>query len=98
MENPLWFKSDWINPFNKETHYNWIDFAFVHLSFELDNRFGNFEFHAALLGFHIGGSWKVTEGDLELQAKLDKMMKELDSGDVHISIPLKEYNALRGIE
>lgn len=90
----LWYRSDWVNPFG-DTHYNWIDFAFIHLSGEFDNRFGNIEFHAALLGFHVGGQWNVGRGDVELQSSLKKMMDEVRSGDARISISLSEYNSLK---
>lgn len=90
----FWFRSDWVNPYGS-THYNWIDFAVIHLSGEYDNRFGNIEFHAALLGFHIGGQWKVGAGDEDLQESLRRMMSELDSGDAWVSISLSEYNDLK---
>lgn len=90
----LWFRSDWVNPLRPEK-YNWIDFSIVHASVELDRRFGNFEFHAALLGLHVGGSFDVGAGDEELQASLKTMMSEIDSGDAMIGISLKEYNELR---
>lgn len=90
----LWFNSDWVNPFGK-THYNWIDFTFIRLTFEFDNRFGNIEFHVALLGLHVGGQWNVGQGDLELKSSLKRMMDEIDSGEARISISLSEYNDLK---
>jgi len=80
MANPFWFHSDWINPFRAE-RYNWIDFAFVHASFEYDRRFGNFEFHIALAGFHVGGKWQVSSGDTQFQENLRQMMEELGLDD-----------------
>ena len=88
----LWFRSDWVNPF---AGYNWIDFAVVHVSGEFDNRFGNIEFHVALLGFHVGGQWKVAAGDLELQGQLDQMLADLESGDVLVSLPAHELDELQ---
>lgn len=90
----LWFNSDWVNPFG-ETRYNWIDFTLIRVSGEFDNRFGNIEFHVALLGFHVGGQWNVGRGDVELQSSLKKMMDEVRSGEARISISLSEYNDLK---
>ena len=75
----FWFRSDWVNPFGRE--YNWLDFTLVLVSGEYDCRFGNVEFHIALAGFHVGGQWKVSDGDLELQAELQKMMEGLGIAD-----------------
>ncbi len=90
----LWVKSDWINPV-RASSYNWIDFTFVQLAGEWDNRFGAIEFHAALLGFHVGGSWNIGKGDEALQSRLNKMMEEIDSGELRVSLSLKEYNELK---
>lgn len=80
MNRPtFWLRSDWVNPFNRE--YNWIDFALIHVSGEYDCRFGNVEFHVALAGFHLGGQWKVADGDLELQASIRQMMDELEAAN-----------------
>lgn len=73
----LWFRSDWINPFRPEA-YNWIDFALIHISGEYDRRFGNIEFHVALLGFHVGGQWNIAKGDEVFKAELAAMVSELE--------------------
>ena len=76
MTNPFWVRCDWINPF-RATAYNWIDFTAAHLGVEYDRRFGNFEFHVALAGFHLGGRWKVAAGDATFQAQLEEMMRDM---------------------
>ena len=94
MNNPFWFRSDWINPFRTDA-YNWIDFTIINVNGEYDRRFGNIEFHVALLGFHIGGQWKVSAGDAGFQEKLQGMMDEVMSGDARVSITLNELKDLQ---
>lgn len=76
MKSPtFWCRSDWVNP---RGSYNWIDFCLIHASGEYDCRFGNLEFHVALLGFHFGGQWHVAEGDAEFQADLQRMIRDFE--------------------
>ncbi len=42
---------------------NWYDFNFVHLSFENDAMFGNFEFSAWFLGFGCRIVWHYKDTD-----------------------------------
>ena len=84
MNRPtFWFRSDWVNPFARG--YNWLDFTLVLVSGEYDCRFGNVEFHVALLGFHFGGQWKVADGDVALQAELQDMMRRMGIADEETS-------------
>lgn len=81
MNRPtFWCNSDWVNPF--APGYNWLDFTLVLISGEYDCRFGNIEFHVALFGLHFGGQWKVSDGDLELQAELRQMMRDIETAPV----------------
>ena len=80
MKRPtFWGRCDWVNPF---AGYNWLDFTLIHASGEYDCRFGNLEFHVALLGLHFGGTWHVADGDLELQARLKEMLADIEAAPV----------------
>lgn len=88
------FYSDWPGLLRPRAH-NWVDFSLLHLSFENDRRFGNFEWHVALLGFHVQGAHRIGDGDAELLAGIDEMLAAIDSGEARVSIPLAEYEALK---
>ena len=75
--------------------YNWIDFTVARLSFEMDRRFGEFELHVALVGFHAIVRFNVSDGDPQFKADIAKMSAEFDAGTLRISIPLAEYEALQ---
>ena len=91
------FWQDWSGVFSPRSHL-WVDFTIAHLSVEKDGRFGNFEWHIGLLGFHVRGTHKVGEGDAKIQADLAQFMNDLDSGSLRVSIPIAEYEELKNPE
>lgn len=60
---------------------HWVDFTFATLKGEYDKRFGNVELHVAVLGVHFRIVIKVADGDLELQADIERMLKAINNGD-----------------
>lgn len=60
---------------------HWVDFTFATLKGEYDKRFGNVELHVAVLGVHFRIVIRVADGDLELQADIERMLEAINNGD-----------------
>ncbi len=88
------FWHDWSGIFRPREH-NWIDFDFIRVAAEYDRRFGNVEWHIAILGLHVRGTHNLAAGDAELQSYLQSQLDALESGELMVSLPVSEYETLK---